>query len=226
MDQQKKSIGHASGIIAALFIAPLIVFAVVYNSRERDNNFSPGSVNIKVQEAFEDKEIQGETLETNLKWNTENQTSYKADKLVKICDTREYAGEALRVCFIPMWFDKDERGDSANVCGVFNFRTLEQNDNKLVYKDGTKEITLNLDSGWYTNGWDYREDGCFYYTGKLGQNDLTATLLENVQLNEDAYALTADYVFRLDVLADAIQITDDAAGTRQWATTAAPQQSP
>jgi hypothetical protein len=65
-------------------------------------------------------------------------------------------------------------------------------------------------------------DGTDTYTGTLNADKLTAPLLQSVQLNADAYALTADYDFRLDVLADAIQISDSAADERHWTTTAAP----
>ena len=208
-------------IIAALFIVPLVVFAVVYTSSERTNNFAPGSVDVAVHEGSGNNE--GKKVKKEYHW-TKDGTIYSANKEVQIKDTRKYPGEVLRVCFVPMWYDKET---PANVCDVFNFGTSDYTDpNQLVYTDGDKTITLNLADQWAASGWDYREDGCFYYTGELGQNDLTTTLLESVQLNENAYALTTDYNFRLDVLADAIQITDHAAETRRWATTAAPQQSP
>lgn len=185
-----------------MFIIPLVVFAVVYTSNERTNNFAPGSVDVAVHEGSGNAE--GKEVKKEYHW-TKDGTIYSANKDVQIKDTRKYPGEVLRVCFVPMWFDKDEHGDPANVCDVFNFGTPDHtNPNKLVYTDGDKTITLNLVDRWNTSGWDYREDGCFYYTGELGQSDMTTTLLKSVQLNENAYALTTDYIFRLDVLADAI----------------------
>ena len=212
----KKHLAGISGIFAVLFIAPLIVFAVVYKSNERKNSFAPGSVDIEVQEISKNEQKQGKTLETELKWDS----AYQAEKLVKICDKRNNPGEALRVCFIPMWFDKDANGDPANVCNVFDFSTISQptaSNNKLVYTDDTKTITLNLNPEWTQNGWHYQAaDGYFYYNGDLNPDDLTETLLSSVQLSEDAYALTASYLFRLDVLADAIQTSGNAAETRRW----------
>ena len=46
----KKKISGISGIIGALFIAPVIVFAVIYYSSERKNIFALGNVYIAVNE--------------------------------------------------------------------------------------------------------------------------------------------------------------------------------
>jgi hypothetical protein len=123
-----------------------------------------------------------------------------------------------------MWYDKDDNGEPDNVCDVFNFGSQPtQNGNSFTYTDGDKTITLKMISGWEQNGWSYSDpnadpsgDGCFYYTEALDNSKLTAQLLDSVELNSAAYALTEDYVFRLDVLADAIQSSGDAAATRQW----------
>ena len=47
---KKRISGINSVIIAALFIAPLVVFAAIYFSNERKNSFVPGSVDIAVNE--------------------------------------------------------------------------------------------------------------------------------------------------------------------------------
>ena len=228
MDKQnKKHVAGMGGIIAALFIAPLIVFAVVYNSSERKNSFAPGSVDIAVNEG-NDSSDEGEELEKDDYIWVKSGEIYTADKDVKIKDTRKNHGEVLRVCFIPMWYDKDDNGEPDNVCDVFNFGSQPtQNDNAFTYTDGDKTITLKMASemasAWEQSGWSYSDpaadppgDGCFYYSGTLDSSKLTAQLLDSVELNANAYALTENYVFRLDVLADAIQTSGNAAETRGW----------
>jgi hypothetical protein len=108
----KKKISGISGIIAALFIAPLIVFAAVYFSNERKNSFAPGSVDIAVNEGNAGSD-EGEELEKNYTWVKSGEI-YTADKDVKIKDTRNNPGEVLRVCFVPMWYDKDDNGEPDN----------------------------------------------------------------------------------------------------------------
>lgn len=234
----KKKISGISGIIAALFIAPLIVFAAVYFSNERKNSFEPGSVDIEVNEGDETSRI----LENdNFEWskkletpddNDESNDIYYTDKSVKIKDTRKNNGEVLRVSFIPMWYDMNEQKEQTDVLSdVFNFNniniTQSESGDTLTYcdhnesdgdnHDNDKIITLKLTSGWNTNGWRYvSDDGCFYYNGSLYSGNLTAQLLDSVELNAKAYELTENYVFRLDVLADAIQSSGDAYATREW----------
>lgn len=224
----KKKISGISGIIAALFIAPLIVFAAIYFSNERKNSFAPGSVDIAVNEGNAGSN-EGEELEKDYTWVKSGEI-YTADKDVKIKDTRKNPGEVLRVCFIPMWYDKDDNGEPDNVCDVFNFGSQPtQNGNAFTYTDGDKTITLKMASEMASareqSGWSYSDpaadppgDGCFYYNGPLESGNLTAQLLDSVELNEKAYELTENYVFRLDVLADAIQSSGNANAARDWKT--------
>ena len=223
----KKRIAGICGGITALFIAPLIVFAAIYYSSERKNSFAPGSVDIEVNEG-NDSSDEGEELEKDDYIWVKSGEIYTADKDVKIKDTRKNPGEVLRVCFIPMWYDKDDNGEPDNVCDVFNFGSQPtQNDNAFTYTDGDKTITLKMASEMASareqSGWSYSDpaadppgDGCFYYNGPLESGNLTAQLLDSVELNEKAYELTENYVFRLDVLADAIQSSGDAYATREW----------
>ena len=219
--RNKKRVAHISGIIAVLFIAPLIVFAAVYYSGKRTNRFAPGSVDIAVNEGSVTSEmVENDSFEWAKKPedppddNASNDVYY-SEKAVKIKDTRKYPGEMLRVVLIPMWYQGDY------VCTVFDFGEgpTRSNDNtdSFIYTDGEKVITLNMKSGWNENGWSYHSaDGCFYYNGDLDGSDLTSQLLDSVELNAQAYELTENYVFRLDVLADAIQISDSAAESRGW----------
>ncbi|MBR1445322.1 MAG: hypothetical protein IJ583_17520, partial [Firmicutes bacterium] len=148
----KKKISGISGIIAALFIAPLIVFAAIYYSSERKNSFAPGNVDIAVNEG-NDSSDEGEELEKDYTW-VKSGNNYIADKDVKIKDTRKNSGEVLRVTFIPMWYDMDEQKESTDVLSdVFNFNSISQEGDSLTYcdhnsEDGNdhsndKSITLN-----------------------------------------------------------------------------------
>lgn len=233
---KKKKIGIIGGIVVTLFIAPLIVFATVYKSNKPINSFEPEDINIAVHEG---DNAEGEELKKDdYEWKKINDNSYSVEKLVQIKDTRKNPDEALRVSFIPMWYDKSEDTNNQEVIsdvysGVFNFNNITFADNKLIYCDHNPEddddhskdklITLNMVSDWNEN-WIYSDpnnqdnpgDGCFYYTGDLNNNHLTETLLSSVELNGTAYELTKDYVFQLDVLADAIQAYDNAKDNREW----------
>lgn len=216
MKKDKKRTIIISSIIAAMFIAPLIVFANAYYSSERTNSFMPGNVDILLHEEGSEILNTGEDPELEKEFHWDDET-YSTEKRVKIKDTRKNPGEVLRVCLVPMWVDS---ADQDIICGgVFNFTNPVWNasNNALTYTDDEMTITLNLDSNWQTNGWSYQPaDHCFYYTGPLDETKLTAQLLQSVQLNENAYALTEDYLFRLDVLADAIQSTGNAGADRGW----------
>ena len=222
----KKKISGISGIIAALFIAPLVVFAAVYFSNERTNSFEPGSVDIVVNEGTDE----GEELKKEYPWEKSGD-NYIANKDVWIKDTRTNAGEVLRVSFIPMWYEMNEQKESTDVLSdVFNFNKITQSGDTLTYcdhneldgdnHDNDKIITLKLKNDWDKSGWCYiAVDGCFYYSGSLdSDNHLTEQLLDSVELNEKAYELTENYVFRLDVLADAIQSSGNAYAARDWNT--------
>lgn len=222
MKSKKKLPIIFSSIIAILFITPLIVLAALYFSSERKNSFVPGSVDIEVQENSAGNDVHDEMLENSLTWN-ENTKS--VDKPVRIVDKRKYSGECLRVCLIPMWYDKDIEENPVNVCNVFNFTVpvLNEAENELVYTDGDKTITFKLASDWKSKGWGYSNpdstpegDGFFYYTGALNSDKLTAMLIESVELNDKAYELTDNYILKIDVLADAIQVSGDSKTDRRW----------
>ena len=88
-----------------------------------------------------------------------------------------------------------------------------------VLRTSSPTLTLKLVADWEENGWSYNSsDGCFYYSGTSDSSGLTAQLLDSVELSKAAYdVLAADYVFRLDVLADAIQKTE---GSQRWSNSA------
>ncbi|MBQ1519000.1 MAG: hypothetical protein IIZ53_04025 [Ruminococcus sp.] len=211
---KKKNSAIAGGIIAVLFIAPLIVFAALYYSHSRRNIFTPGSVDIQVNEGGKTSQM----LENDdYEWSGQGSPveSYKTNKPIYIKDTRKNPGEMLRVALVPVWLDSED-----NICSVFDFSSYALNGDSLVYTDEDKTLTLELAPDWEADGWSYKpSDGFFYYTGALDSNKFTSKLLQSVQLNPKAYdELTENYVFRLDVLADAIQTSDNAADERDWET--------
>lgn len=215
MKHNKKKTMIIGGIVAAAFVTPLVVMAVMYFSNERVNTFSPATVDIEVREDGLADE-QGEQLDNTI----EMDDSKVVNKPVQIYDSRSNDDEELRVCFVPMWYDADD-----NICGsVFSIGTPTMSGTALTYTDGDKSITLNLDADWESNGWRYSDpndttnpgDGYFYYSGSLKYGKLTPQLLDRVELSDDAYVLTTDYKLRIDVLADAIQTSGNAAGTRDW----------
>jgi hypothetical protein len=207
---KKRAVLISSGV-AALFIAPLIAFAVLYSSETRKNDFAPNSVDIEVRE--------GTTHSDELK-NTlilDNDTK-SVDKPVEIKDTRKSADELLRVCFIPVWYDS-----AGNACYEFDIGTptLRESAQTLTFGSDTDVITLHLADGWSDNGWSYSDtDGYFCFNGKVNSDRLTPRLLSSVTLGDDAYALTdpsgRNMTLRIDVLADAIQAGGGASTARQW----------
>ena len=205
---KKRAVLISSGV-AALFIAPLIAFAVLYSSDTRKNEFVPGSVDIEVKEGLtHDDEL---TKELTLDSDTRS-----VDKPVEIKDTRKHPGEKLRVMFVPVWYDS-----AGNVCDVSDLGTVTpdnaENMSALTYGSGSGAITLHLAENWSDNGWSYSApDRAFYYSGTLDNSKLTKQLLDSVELDENAYELADGYVLKLDVLADAIQSSGDAAGSRGW----------
>lgn len=195
-------------LIALAAAAPLTAFAIMFSSSPRVNRFQEGSVAIGVQESSDS----GEQLTKTLTFDAEHR---RADKPVLIRDTRTSPEEALRVCLVPMWYDS-----GGYVCGsVFDFTAPAWNSSgtALVYADGERTLTLQMDANWETNGWCYDSDeGWFLYTGALQDDGLTPQLLAGVVLSEEAYALTESYTLRIDVLADAVQTSGGAADVRGW----------
>lgn len=240
MNKNKKRTVLISSIIATLFIAPLIVLAVVYYSNQRTNAFQPAEANIQVKEGNVCTDEINDTID--YKWTETDDSYYTVDKPVQIYDERKKNDEYLRVRFIPVWYDND-----GNVCGgitgVSDYSTIalcdasddvitDENDQQqatqLCFKDSTGAILLSmqLDLHW-TNGWSYSmSDQCFYYKDRIKSGEFSSTLLKGAKISKSVFDSTNDYTLHIEVLADAIQTAGNAAETRMWATTAAPQQSP
>jgi len=201
--------------IATLFIAPLVVFAIMYNSRQRMNDFKPAEANVQVKEdsSPEDEKQKSYTLTLDMS------NHYSSEKSVQIFDERSKNDEYIRVRFVPMWYDSDNYL-CASLNGITDFRTSKLNSTRdaLLFCNGYDEtvLTLNLDSYW-ENSWTYNEtEQCFYYSGLLQTGGTTPALLEGIALSEAVYNEAEGYTLHLDVLADAIQQYGDAKTNRQW----------
>ena len=215
MKAVKKQTFLSAFAAAALVITPIVVFAAVYSSLPRNNEFRQGNVDITIRE----NNIAETMHSTELTLNDQ----YVVSKKIEIKDKRSGSDEALRVCFVPIWLDKD---DATMICGnACDLGTPVMNTNgKLSYPGG---MTLTLAGTWTkdentnvwtsNNGWIYRTgEDRFYYSGALETGSLTPTLLESVELSGKALAAASSYTFRLDVLADAIQTSGSALTDRHW----------
>lgn len=218
-DKKKKLI--MAGLLAGLLITPAVVFAAVYYSGERENRFSPAKGDIQVLESNAENEKGEELTNSFVLEKNETDDNYSTEKLVQIYDERSNSGESLRVSFIPMWYDAD-----GNVCGGIDGVTdiseisLDQSASKLIFYTGTGDskapaVTVYLAEG-YDSSWEYKGDGCFYYSGEVRDDKTTPLLAERVEITKAVYDSTADCELRLDVLADAIQTSGNAYSDREW----------
>jgi hypothetical protein len=204
-----------SSTLAALFVTPLLVFAVLYSSGVRRNSFRPAEANIQVKEDNKPSDVK--TKEYTLILDADN--NYRTDKTVQIYDERSRSDMFIRVRFVPMWYDADGFL-CASLNGLTDFRTAKLNDdrNALLFCNGYDEtvLTLELDPFW-ENSWIYQEDDqCFYYGGLLNTGETTPALLRSVVLSQQGYDETEEYTLHLDVLADAVQQYGNAKTDRQW----------
>ncbi|SDB58897.1 hypothetical protein SAMN02910317_03106 [Ruminococcaceae bacterium FB2012] len=213
---KKNKIILMGGLLALLFITPISVFAIVY-SGGRTNSFRPAQANVQVKEGSS-RSDELKDMEYVLSKNTADD-NYSVEKTVQIYDERSNSGEWLRVSLIPMWMDAD-----GNVCGgiegVTDISSIEQSGDKLIYycgtgADKTAVITLSLADGW-AGSWEYKDDGCFYYSGDVNADKTTPALIDRVEITKAVYDKTDGYELRLDVLADALQKSGNAYESRSW----------
>ena len=126
----KKRVAGISGIIAVFFIAPLIVFAVLYKSDVRENKFRPANDNVQIIENNNDP---ADTQDNDYNWepftdSTNEIIGYSADKTASfkngksnITDPRHNNDEYLRVRFVPMWYDSE--GNICVIDGISDYST-------------------------------------------------------------------------------------------------------
>ena len=214
MADKKKTILAVICTIAALFITPVIVYAVMYRSVKKENNFAPAQANIQVKEGDNVGDTADElTKEYVLTKDDEEGTTYSVDKVVRIYDERTKNEEELKVTLVPMWYDA--MGD---VCaglpgGITDFRTVTLEDNKLVYKNGETTPKTILTVYLYSDGeaswadsWTYdATDGCFCLKEPIKPDNTTPPLVTTVEVSKEVYDAADGYEFHLDVLANAVQ---------------------
>jgi len=224
----KKRLAGVSGIAAVLFIAPLIVFAMLYKSDVRENKFKPANDNVQIGENGQDP---ADTQDNSYTWepvtNSGNEiTGYSADKTVffkngknSITDTRNNNDEYLRVRFVPMWYDGE--GNICVIDGVSDYSTVslnsevQENATALVYStiSGAPTLTLRLSQKWHENWTFNAAEQCFYYKGLLRSDKTTDPLIAKAEITKAVYDQAEGYSMQIDVLADAIQKTD---GDQRW----------
>ncbi len=200
-------------IFAFFAVMPIAVLAVIYNSRQSENNFSPAQTDIQIDENGN----KGDELLNNYTFEFSNDI-YTIDKPVAVYDQRNSDSDYLRVRFVPMWFDENE-----NICsidGVTDFCTtkLDSSSNTLIFCDADNKtlLTLRLDSKW-SESWKYNSaDCCFYYSGLINPGQTTPLLLSGVEISKNVYNNSQGYKLRIDVLADAIQQYGDSVKERSW----------
>lgn len=229
MKTKKKQMIILSSIIAAMFIAPLAAFAVMYRSVDRKNEFKPAEANVQVREDQKDIDTLSDNEEASYIWTQDKDSSnhlldsYSIDKAVQIYDVRGKNDEYLRVRFVPMWYDTD-----GNVVGgsdeFSDFSKADLVGNELQFKrsdDSAVMLTLKLfadpdnpENNW-SNNWRYdSSDQCFCYNGKIRSGDISQTLLSGVQIPKTVYDAATEYKLHIEVLADAIQTGGDAKDDR------------
>ena len=216
----KKKIIIIGSLLALLMIPMIAAFAAVYSSSSEVNKFDPGKADLMILESGQENES-GAQLKNDITLSAADENTYTADKLVQIIDGRSNSGETLRVSFIPMWIDT-----LGNVCGgidgVTDIRSIELDSsaNTLTYYSGTGDLktpvfTLQLAENWDTD-WEYKSEGCFYYSGTLNSDKTTSPLIKKVEVSKAVYDASEGLDLRLDVLADTIQVSADADSNRSW----------
>lgn len=207
--------------LSLLFITSIIVYAVVYQSNDRENKFNPAKAEIQIKESGNPEETQT----SEYTGATDAAGNFNVVKTVQIYDVRNKNDEYLRVRFIPMWYDSDgnvvggadEFSDFSHIDLVGNELQFKKSDNstvllrlKLSYTDDG-----NPENDW-SNEWRYdSSDQCFYYKGKIQSGDISAILLSGAQIPKAVYDATKDqYTLHIEVLADAIQSGGDAKNDR------------
>ncbi len=209
MNKKRKQYIVFCVVLIALLLPPLIALAVVYYSVQRTNNFKPAEADIRIVES----NSSGDELEKEYTFSQTNDV-YSVDKPAAVYDVRNKNDEYLRVQFVPMWYDED-----GFVCGSITvYKEITQEGNILICRDnnGAALITLYLASDW-RNNWEYKSDGFFYYNGPISSDKTTPDLLTKVEISSEVYdSVKDDYKLRIDVLADAVQLSGEAASHRDW----------
>lgn len=217
MKRQKRSGIIIGVLVTVLFMAPLIVLAAIYLSGSRENVFRPASADIRIKEGSST----GEHFQNSYSWSEDSgAASYSAEKTAAVSDVRKMNDEYLRVRFVPQWFDAQGFLTGAQA-GVSDYSKVRLNDERtaLLFQDSGDPaqtlLTLELAENWEQD-WSYEAD-CFYYNGLIRADSTTPDLLRRVVIPKTVYDSSGELIFRLDVLADAVQQYGGASSRREWA---------
>lgn len=213
----RKKYMFITALAALLLIPPLVVFAAV-NSSVRKNSFSEGSDEAVIIEGNQS----GVSIENDSYSFTQSDSDYIAAKTVEIKAPKTSSDEYLRVRFVPMWYD-----ESGNVTGGIEISDMkitqlsaDRKSLQLCTKNAQNEpepvITLKLNENWESY-WTFNSgERCFYSKSLVRSGETTPALLEQVMISSDTYSKTEVCTLRIDVLADAVQKTDNAYSDRSW----------
>jgi predicted ribosomally synthesized peptide with SipW-like signal peptide len=175
--------------LAVLLVGSSVTFAyLVAVTNAKTNVFTAGKLNIDVEENFDG-------------WNT---------KEVRLISTNSTTKGMVRAMLVPS--AKDSAGNNGRL--IETAALAAPTGNKIVLGD----LTFELAEDWADN-WFYK-DGYFYYRKLLAQEQKTEVLLKKVSLttdNEETRAKYKNYTIDVEVLADILQPSDDAAA--KWGVT-------
>ena len=112
-----------TGIIV-LFIAPLVVFAAIYSSKEKVNQFAPAQAKVQIEEKNNSAETQVQSF--TFPATTDASGNYGVEKVAAVEETQNLRGEYMRVRFVPSWYDASGNGNiRAGVEDISDFKTIE-----------------------------------------------------------------------------------------------------
>lgn len=207
------------GVVTLLLIIPVTVYAIMYYSDIRQNEFIPAKANVQIKEDEHDPEDEHSSSDDEYRFTLSSNGNYSTNKAVQIHDERKMNDEYLKVLVIPSWYDSNGNA-VANIEGVTDhrYKALNESETALEVYNGYGEavITYLLDPYW-KESWSYNDaDGCFYYSGLIASGQTTSTLISGVEISPSVYNATDGYTLHVDILADAIQKYGDAVDNRKW----------
>ena len=138
-----------TGIIV-VFIAPLVVFAAIYSSKEKENKFAPAEANIQIEEkeTYADTQTQTYTFPAT----TDSNGNFGVEKIAAVDENDNPNGEYMRVRFVPSWYDASGNGNiRAGVEDISDFKTIEldrstESEAKyLLFKNSSGKTIISLE---------------------------------------------------------------------------------
>lgn len=215
--KNKKRSGIITGALAVAFAVPVIALAVVYLSRSARNNFNSSIFNMNVKIEENDSKAE-EIAAREMTFKLSDTGKYSAEKQIKIVSEERSNDSELRVKIVPVWYT--EGGDT--VCGNignysdFRYQRLDEDTNELKFMNVYNDVifTCKLDEHW-DEYWEYNNVyEAFVYKSVLEENEQTSTLVSSIEMIPAVYEATKGYELHIDVIADTIQVYDEASDKR------------